>query len=68
MAMGYEMLSMNASNLPKVKSVIRGVTLAWAEELLAEIMQLEDAQVIAATVELALEKVGLGRMIGLGRS
>jgi phosphotransferase system enzyme I (PtsP) len=66
--MGYEMLSMNASNLPKVKSVIRGVTLVWAEELLAEIMQLEDAQVIAATVELALEKVGLGRMIGLGRN
>jgi hypothetical protein len=27
-------------------------------------MQFEDAQVIAATVELALEKVGLGRMIG----
>ena len=68
MAMGYEMLSMNSSNLPKVKSVIRGVTLEWAEELLAEIMQLENAQVIAATVELALEKVGLGRMIGPGRS
>jgi phosphotransferase system enzyme I (PtsP) len=68
MAMGYEMLSMNASNLPKVKSVIRGVTLEWAQELLAEIMQLENAQVIAATVELALEKVGLGRMIGPGRS
>ena len=62
------MLSMNSSNLPKVKSVIRGVTLEWAEELLAEIMQLENAQVIAATVELALEKVGLGRMIGPGRS
>jgi len=68
MAMGYDMLSMNASNLPKVKSVIRGVSLEWAQDLLAEIMQLENAQVIAATVELALEKVGLGRMIGPGRS
>lgn len=68
MAMGFEMLSMNASNLPKVKSVIRGVTLEWAQELLAEIMQLENAQVIAATVELALEKIGLGRMIGPGRN
>ena len=67
MAMGYEMLSMNASNLPKVKSVIRGVTQEWAEELLAEVMQLENAQVITATIELALEKVGLGRMIGPGR-
>jgi hypothetical protein len=31
-------------------------------------MQLEDAQVVAATVELALEKVGLGRMMGPSRS
>ncbi len=68
MAMGYEMLSMNASNLPKVKSVIRGVTQEWAKELLAEVMQLENAQVITATIELALEKVGLGRMIGPGRN
>jgi phosphotransferase system enzyme I (PtsP) len=68
MAMGYDMLSMNASNLPKVKSVIRGVTQEWAQALLAEIMQLENAHVIAATIELALEKVGLGRMIGPGRS
>jgi phosphotransferase system enzyme I (PtsP) len=68
MAMGYDMLSMNASNLPKVKSVIRGVSLAWAQELLAEVMQLENAHVISATIELALEKVGLGRMIGPGRS
>lgn len=68
MAMGYDMLSMNASNLPKVKSVIRSISQEWAQELLAEILQLENAHVIAATVELALEKVGLGRMIGLGRS
>jgi phosphotransferase system enzyme I (PtsP) len=59
---------MNASNLPKVKSVIRGVTQEWAKELLAEVMQLENAQVITATIELALEKVGLGRMIGPGRN
>lgn len=68
MAMGYEMLSMNASNLPKVKSVIRGVSLEWAQNLLAEVMQLENGHVIAATIELALEKVGLGRMIGPGRN
>ncbi len=68
MAMGYEMLSMNAANLPKVKSVIRGVSLEWAQKLLAEVMQLENAHVIAATVELALEKIGLGRMMGPGRS
>ena len=68
MAMGYEMLSMNAANLPKVKSVIRGISLEWAQQLLAEVMQLENAHVITATIELALEKIGLGRMIGPGRS
>lgn len=68
MAMGYDMLSMNASNLPKVKSVIRGVSQEWAQSLLAEVMQLENAHVIAATIELALENVGLGRMIGPGRN
>ena len=68
MAMGYEMLSMNAANLPRVKSVIRGVSLEWAQNLLAEVMQLENGHVIAATIELALEKVGLGRMIGPGRN
>ena len=67
MAMGYDMLSMNASNLPKVKSVIRGISHEWSQQLLTEIMQLENAQVIAATVELALEKVGLGRMISPSR-
>ena len=67
MAMGYDMLSMNASNLPKVKSVIRGISHEWAQQLLAEVLQLENAQVIAATVELALEKVGLGRMISPSR-
>lgn len=67
MAMGYDMLSMNASNLPKVKSVIRGVSQEWSKQLLAEVMQLENAHVISATIELALEKVGLGRMISPSR-
>jgi phosphotransferase system enzyme I (PtsP) len=68
MAMGFDMLSMNASNLPKVKSVIRGVSQKWAKELLDEVMLLENGNVISATIELALEKAGLGRMIGPGRS
>ncbi|MFK4752431.1 MULTISPECIES: phosphoenolpyruvate--protein phosphotransferase [Oceanospirillaceae] len=64
MAMGYDMLSMNATNLPKVKSVIRGINLEWAQRLLDQVMQIESAHVIAAMVQLALEKEGFGRIIG----
>lgn len=64
MAMGYDMLSMNATNLPKVKSVIRGINLEWAKELLDEVMMIESAPIIASTVHLALEKAGFARIIG----
>lgn len=68
MAMGYDMLSMNATNLPKVKSVIRGIHLEWANQLLAEVLRIESAPVITATLQLSLEKAGFGRIIGPGRS
>ncbi len=68
MAMGYDMLSMNATNLPKVKSVIRGISREWADQLLAEVLQIESAPVITATLQLSLEKAGFGRIIGPGRN
>src|SRR5690554_124921 len=58
MAMGYDSLSMSATNLPKVKALIRGVRMEWAKELLADVLQLENAQVIASTLQLALEQIG----------
>ncbi len=64
MAMGYEMLSMNATNLPKVKSVIRGIRREWAQQLLEQVMKLESAPVINSTLQLSLEKAGFGRIIG----
>ncbi|QQD25207.1 phosphoenolpyruvate--protein phosphotransferase [Venatoribacter cucullus] len=67
MAMGYDMLSMNATNLPKVKSVIRGVNMAWAKDLMQQVLTLESAPVITATLQLSLEKAGFGRIIGPAR-
>ena len=64
MAMGYDMLSMNATNLPKVKSVLRGVSREWSEQLLAEVIKLESAPVVTATLQLALEEAGFARIIG----
>ena len=64
MAMGYDMLSMNATNLPRVKSVIRSIDSIFAAALLEEVMQMDNAQIITSTVELALNKLGQGRMLG----
>ncbi len=63
MAMGYDVLSMNATNLPKVKSVIRGVTLQQGEELLSEVMQLPDSDEINLAVEKALKEAGITRLL-----
>jgi len=64
MAMGYDSLSMNATNLPKVKSIIRGISKEWSEQLLNEVLTMESGQVIASTLQLMLEKAGFGRIIG----
>ncbi|NVK37434.1 MAG: phosphoenolpyruvate--protein phosphotransferase [Gammaproteobacteria bacterium] len=64
MAMGYDMLSMNATNVPRVKSVIRSADLAFAKQLLADVQKLDSAQVIGSTLELALSKLGQSRIMG----
>ncbi|MBR9805348.1 phosphoenolpyruvate--protein phosphotransferase, partial [bacterium] len=62
MAMGYESLSMNASNLPKVKSVIRSTTLRGAEELLERVMAIVDVEEIDKIMEEVLEEMGVTRL------
>ncbi len=59
MAMGYDVLSMNSTNLPRVKSVIRAITLEQAEALLQEVMQLPDAASVTRTVDNALQRFGI---------
>lgn len=62
-AMGFDVLSMNATNLLKVKSVIRGITLVRAEELLREVMILPDAESINRRIEAVFNEIGLSRML-----
>lgn len=68
LAMGYDALSMNAANLPKVKSVIRGIDLAWAKALLADVMTLDSPHVVRSSVELALIKAGFARFVRPNRA
>jgi phosphotransferase system enzyme I (PtsP) len=63
MAMGFDTLSMSATNLPKVKSVIRGISLILAKELLAEVMTMSNADLIRERVEQALSDADVARLI-----
>jgi len=65
-AMGYDMLSMNATSLPKIKSVLRGITRDWAEELLEQVLQMESAEIIASMIQFSLEKKGFERLLRRG--
>lgn len=59
MAMGYDVLSMNATNLPKVKSTIRSVTKEDADELLAEVLSMDDADRIQKLINERLSELGI---------
>lgn len=63
MAMGYDVLSMNATNLPKVKSVIRGITFERAKQLLAEVMRMSNGELIREHIARELRETGLTRLI-----
>ena len=63
LAMGFDSLSMNATNLPKVKWLLRQITASKARELLDEVMRIDNPHVINSTLNLALRNLGLGRVI-----
>jgi phosphotransferase system enzyme I (PtsP) len=58
MAMGFDVLSMNSTNLPKIKSIIRSITLVQAQQLLAEVLLLHDAKAVADCINNALIEFG----------
>ena len=63
MAMGYDALSMNASNLLRVKAVLRGVSLEWAQQLLKDVLRLDSPYIIQSTLNLALKEAGFERFL-----
>jgi len=63
MAMGYDVLSMSATNLPKVKSVIRGIKFSHAKALLDEVMRMPNGEQIRQRIEQELRDTGLTRLI-----
>jgi phosphotransferase system enzyme I (PtsP) len=59
MAMGFDVLSMSAYNLPKVKAVIRQITKQQAVELLNSVLELEDNRDIEERVNETLAELGM---------
>jgi len=68
MAMGYDMLSMSATSLLKVKSVIRNVTYEQAQELLDKVLDEEDTEAVKALVDIELYNAGVERLLRTSRN
>ncbi len=62
-AMGFDILSMNASALPRVKSVIRSMTLKACRDLLRKVMRMDDERMIRNAVDMALYEAGVDRLL-----
>jgi phosphotransferase system enzyme I (PtsP) len=68
MAMGFDVLSMNASTLLKVKSVVRSVSMEAAKDLLEQVSELDDAQTIRSAIDMALYNAGVDRLLRTSRT
>ncbi len=63
LAMGYDMLSMNSTSLPKVKKALRNVDMGEAKALLAEVLPMEKASTILTRMEQFLSDHGMEKFI-----
>jgi len=67
LAMGFDQLSMSAINLPRVKKVINSLTMADANELLAELIGVHSSHAVIRLAENLIERKGLDRYVRLNR-
>ena len=63
MAMGYQVLSMNETNLPKVKWLIRNIKRSDARRMLARALKMDTAEEVQAFMHQQLNRAGLGRVL-----
>ncbi|MGQ3891737.1 phosphoenolpyruvate--protein phosphotransferase [Legionella sp. CNM-4043-24] len=68
LGMGFNTLSMNSASLPRVKWVIRNLTLARSRKALADVLELEHAGDIRTYLHKMLEEEGLGGLIRVGKT
>lgn len=63
LAMGYDVLSMNSTNLPRVKWVIRNISMMQARRWLVSALRMNQAEEIEEFMREALIEAGLGRVV-----
>tara|TARA_R110002072_G_scaffold10831_20_gene50100 strand:- start:168 stop:2444 length:2277 start_codon:yes stop_codon:yes gene_type:complete len=63
LAMGYDVLSMNATSLPRVKKALRNVSMNEARSLLDEVMLLDRADLVAVRLDAFLRAHGMEKFI-----
>ena len=59
-AMGYDVLSMNSTNLPLVKWVLSNFSMVEAQTILSKVLSMDNPEVIQAYVEGQIRNFGLG--------
>ena len=63
MAMGYHVLSMNATHLLKVKWVIRNIKRSDSRRILARVLRMDTAEEVEDYVQQQLVNAGLGKVV-----
>ncbi len=67
LGMGVSNLSASVASLPRVKRVIRSISVAQARDLLEQALLMEDAASIRVLLDDVLEQAGLGGLLRAGR-
>ncbi|WP_394175062.1 phosphoenolpyruvate--protein phosphotransferase [Thalassotalea litorea] len=67
LAMGYDKLSMNSFNIPRIKWVIRHISAHHARHMLETCLQLETAVAVRQYINQQLEQLGFGGFIRAGK-
>ncbi|MGO3345355.1 MAG: phosphoenolpyruvate--protein phosphotransferase [Marinomonas sp.] len=63
MAMGYDMLSMSSTSLPKVKAVIRNLSIVQAQEILDQVIHLTHADDVVNTMTILMREANIERLV-----
>jgi phosphotransferase system enzyme I (PtsP) len=66
LAMGFDKISMNGHNVPRIKWVIRHISLSQAQHILSHTLTLSTTQAVHSYLNEQLEKLGLGGFIRAG--
>lgn len=67
LAIGFDQLSMASTLLPKVKWVVRSVTMAQAKAVLHDVLAMDDSVEVRSHLEQFFDEVGLGALLRAGR-